>query len=179
MQRLAWEGLIRLERNKAATVTVMDEKLIQDLAFVRWQHDQLAVPLAIYNASPKDLDELRLLARRCIEANRAGDLNGRHALDAAFHRKLFSLSGNQLLCDLQTKLNMLVRLWQAIHITEPSMLAEGLEQHLALVDAFEARDVPTALAVIQAHSTMSFGADFHGKLLTPPELAGAWRPDGG
>ena len=59
---------------------------------------------------------------------------------------------------------------EALHITQPAMLAEGLRQHLELVERFEAHDVPGALQVIQAHSTSSFGSDFHGRLLTPQDL---------
>ena len=170
IRRLAWEGLIHLEPNRASTVVVMDEKMIQDLAFVRWQHDQLAIPLAVYRASQADLDGLRALAEDCIAANDAGDLEQRHSLDAEFHRRIYALSGNTLLCDLQERLSSQVRLWQAQHIREPSMLAEGLRQHLELIDRFEAGDVPGALQVIQAHSTSSFGADFKGRLLTPQDI---------
>ncbi len=170
IRRLAWEGLIHIEPNRASSVVEMDEKKIQELAFVRWQHDQLAIPLAVYHASREDLDRLRALALACIAANDAGDLQRRHEIDAQFHREVYALSGNALLCDLQERLGLLVRLWQALHITQPAMLAEGLRQHLELVERFEAHDVPGALQVIQAHSTSSFGSDFHGRLLTPQDL---------
>ncbi|MGE4276465.1 MAG: GntR family transcriptional regulator [Lawsonibacter sp.] len=170
VRHLSWDGLIKLEPNRAATVAVMDAQMIQNLAFVRWQHDQLAIPLAVYNGSPRDFDALRAVALRCLEANAAGDLSARHTLDAQFHQQVYQLTGNQLLYDLHCRLGMLVRLWQALHITSPAMLAEGLQQHLELVDRFEARDIPGALQVIQAHSTHSFGSDFQGKLLTPQDL---------
>lgn len=170
VRRLSWDGLIKLEPNRSATVVVLDPQTIQDLAFVRWQHDQLAIPLAVYHGSLRDFAALRVTAQRCLDANRAGDLTARHTLDAEFHRSIYHLSGNRLLYDLHCRLSMLVRLWQALHITSPSMLAEGLEQHLELVDCFERRDIPHALQVIQSHSTRSFGSDFQGRLLTPQDL---------
>lgn len=170
VRHLSWDGLIKLEPNRAATVIIMDEQMIQDLAFVRWQHDQLAIPLAVYHGSPRDFAELRDIANRCLEANEAGDLTLRHDLDTEFHQKIYQLSGNQLLLDLHCRLGMLVRLWQALHITSPSMLAEGLRQHLDLVDCFERRDAVGALQIIQSHSTRSFGSDFRGRLLTPQDL---------
>ena len=48
---LSWEGLITIRPNHSATVVVLDDKKVQDLLLVRWQHDALAVPLAIYNGS--------------------------------------------------------------------------------------------------------------------------------
>lgn len=168
--RLSWEGMIKLDPNRAATVIVMDKQMIQDLAFVRWQHDQLAVPLAIYNGSPRDFDAMRAIAQDCLAANQRGDLNLRHALDAQFHQKIYALSGNHLLLQMHCQTSMQVRLWQALHITAPSMLCDGLKQHLELVDCFSAHDVEGALALIQSHSTRSFGSDFAGKLLTPGDL---------
>ena len=170
VRRLAWEGLVKQEPNRGATVVVMDGRLIQDLAFVRWQHDQLAIPLAVYNGSPRDFGALREIAQQCLQANREGDLKQRHILDAEFHQGVYQLSGNQVLYDLNSRLGLLVRLWQALHITAPAMLEEGLQQHLELVDCFQRRDVRGALKVIQDHSTRSFGADFQGKLLTPQDL---------
>ena len=170
VQRLSWDGLIKLEPNRSATVIVMDSEMIQELALVRWQHDQLAIPLAIYNSSQKNINELRKLANACIEANDRGDLIGRHAYDADFHDMIYRLSGNQLLCSLQARLNMLIRLWQAMYISSPDMLADGLRHHLDLTDAFEARDVPGALRIIHKHSTVSFGTDYKGVLLTPQDI---------
>ena len=66
VQRLSWDGLVKLEPNRPPTVIIMDNRMIQDLAFVRWQHDQLAIPLAIYNASARDISELREVAAQCL-----------------------------------------------------------------------------------------------------------------
>ncbi len=170
VQRLAWNGLIKLEPNKSATVIVMDGEMIQDLALVRWQLDQLAIPLAIYNSSLKDMDELKTVAMQCIEANEAGDLSGRHAFDALFHQKIYELSKNHLLYDLNARLAMPIRLWQALHITSPDMLRDGLNQHLELVDSFRCGDVKQAIRIIHDHSTMSFASDFKGKLMTPQDI---------
>jgi len=168
--RLSCDGLVILEPNHPATVIKMDAKMIQDLAFVRWQHDQLAIPLAVYNCSMNDIVKLRDIANRCIAANKQGDLNMRNTLDAEFHKTVYELSNNRLLCELQYRTSLVVRLWQAIHITSPDILAGGLEQHLSLTDCFEKRDVNAALQIIHEHSTESFGKDFNGKLLTPHDL---------
>lgn len=170
VRHLSWDGLIQLQPNRAARVVVMDTSMIQDLAFVRWQHDQLAIPLAVCNGSPRDFACLRDTAQQCLAANSRGDLEQRHTLDAEFHQHIYRLSGNRLLYDLHCRLSMLVRLWQALHITSPSMLEDGLHQHLELVDCFQRRDVHGALQIIQEHSTRSFGSDFQGKLLTPQDL---------
>ena len=170
IRQLAWEGLVQLHPNQGAEVINIDDKLIQDLAFVRWQHDQLAIPLAIFNASYKDISDLRNIANSCITANASGDLALRHDLDALFHQHIFALSGNQILCDLHYRTSLIVRLWQAIHISSPETLASGLKQHLTLVDYIEHRNIHDALQISQEHITMSFGSDFSGDLLSPQDL---------
>lgn len=167
---LSWDGLVKLEANRPACVIEMDEKLIQDLAFVRWQHDQLAIPLAFYNISMIHLKELRELAMACIQANEEGNLSERHRLDADFHQYIYRLTGNKILCDLNYRTGLIVRLWQALHIGSQDVLKAGLEQHLTLLDCLERRDIRQALSVIHDHTTMSFGQDFKGTLLTPYDL---------
>ena len=170
VQHLSWDGLVKLEPNRPPTVIIMDSRMIQDLAFVRLQHDQLAIPLAVYHASARDIAELRDIAAQCLQANTDNDLKLRHLLDAQFHQKIYLLSGNELLCSLHRRLSMLVQLWQSLHITSNTMLVDGLMQHFQLLDAFEQRDTALALKIIQKHSSSSFGSDFHGKLLTPNDL---------
>ena len=90
---LSWEGLITIRPNHSATVVVLDDKKVQDLLLVRWQHDALAVPLAIYNGSRREFEELRKTAKECIEANNRGNLWCRHELDSKFHRDIVKTCG--------------------------------------------------------------------------------------
>lgn len=169
-RRLSWEGLVEIHPNYGAKVIIIDDKTIQDLAFVRWQHDQLAIPLAIFNASYKDITDLRNIANSCITANVSGNIELRHDSDALFHQRIIQLSGNHILCDLHYRTSLIVRLWQAIHITTPETLASGLQQHLELVDYIEQRNITAALQVIHDHTMLSFGSDFTGDLLSPQDL---------
>lgn len=154
---LSWEGLITIIPNHSPTVTVVDAKMIQDLLLVRWQHDHLSIPLAIYNGSQRDFDELRKIALQCIEANERGDLWQRHELDSAFHIKLIDIGKNQLLINLHSRLSLLIRLWQALHITDPSMLSDKLYQHIELVECMEQRNTAKALEIIHDHSSTAYG----------------------
>lgn len=167
---LAWEGLINVNPNHSATVVVVDTKMIQDLLLVRWHHDRVAIPLAVYNGSNRDFSELRTIASQCIEANDAGDLWLRHELDSRFHCKIIEIGKNQILYDLNARLSLVVRLWQALHITQSHMLRDQLQQHLELVDCLEARDTKKALEIIHNHSITSYELSLDTPLLTPQEL---------
>jgi DNA-binding GntR family transcriptional regulator len=159
IRRLALEGLIDSEPNKSSTVRVLDESTIKDLACVRWQHEKLNVPLVIYNASNKDFDELEEIAHQCIEYNNSGDLNMRNKTDGRFHLKLYEIGGNQVLVELQKKMELLVQLWQAASISTTNVKSEYLNQHLELVDIFRRRDCKAALDLLYKHYCVSYGID--------------------
>lgn len=160
VRRLAWEGLITMETNKTPTVRVLGEGDIRDLAVVRWQHEKLNIPLAVYNGSNKDFDELREFADKCITYNKKGDITRRHKYDSKFHLKLFEIGGNQILLEIQQRLELLIQLWQVSHITQPEMHLDGLEQHHKIVDYLEKRDTDTVLDMMYQHCAQSYGVDF-------------------
>lgn len=157
IRRLAWEGLITIEPNKSATVRVLDEDTIHDLAVVRWQNEKLNIPLAVYNGSNKDFDELREYAEKCIACNRAGDMSGRHKYDSRFHLKLFEIGGNRILYEIQQRLELIIQLWQVHRITEPEIYMDGLEQHYKIVDYLEKRDTDVVLDLMYQHCAQSYG----------------------
>ena len=160
VRRLAWEGLITIEPNKSATVRVLTEDVIHDLAVVRWQHEKLNIPLTVYNGSNKDFDVLREYADKCLHYNKKGDMDHRHKYDSKFHIKLFEIGGNAILLDLQRRMELLIQLWQAYHITKPEMHLDGLEQHHKIVDALEKRDTDTVLELMYQHCARSYGVEF-------------------
>ncbi len=160
VRRLAWEGLVTTEPNKASTVRILDEAVIHDLAVVRWQNEKLNIPLAVYNGSNKDFDELREFAEQCLAYNKAGDMNMRHRYDSKFHLKLFEIGGNQILLEIQQRLELIIQLWQVHHITEPEMHLDGLEQHYEIINYLEKRDTDMVLELMYQHCAQSYGVAF-------------------
>ena len=157
IRRLAWEGLIETNTNKSATVTVLDNSIIKDLASVRWQHEKLNIPLIIYNGSNKDFDDLELLAKKCLQYNNKGDMNNRHKYDAKFHLKMYEIGGNKILYKLHSHLELTIQLWQVSHILEPNQLKEGLEQHFEIIDALRRHDENAALHLVYTSCIESYG----------------------
>ena len=160
IQQLAWEGLVKLEPNRSATVMIVDQSMMEELALIRLKQDELIIPLAIYNGSPRDFDELRKIANSCIDVNNKGDLKLRHKLDSDFHLKLVEIGRNKMMYRIQVQLNSIIQLWQNIYITDCSMMADGLEEHLRIVDAMEKRDQKTAIELTKKHIISSYDINF-------------------
>lgn len=160
VRRLALEGLIKIDPNKSATVIVLDDSFIRELALVRCKHLELTIPLVIFNGSNRDFMYLNSIAENCLDANRKGQLNERHYWDMEFHDTMIQMSKNRVLYNLAPQLSLLVRLWQAVNITSPSMQEQGLHQHLEIVKYLEQRKVKPALELARKHTLDSYRTQF-------------------
>ncbi|MBQ6321545.1 MAG: GntR family transcriptional regulator [Lachnospiraceae bacterium] len=160
IRRLSWDGLITIEPNKSPIVRVMDQDLIEDLAIVRWQHEQLNIPLVVYNGSNRDFDELESLADKCLNYNRQGDLNKRNKYDAKYHEFMYTIGGNRILASLNRQISLMVQLWQVYHIPDPETLSESLALHFDIVQALRARDTDKVIDLMHQHLSSSYNIDF-------------------
>ena len=92
--------------------------------------------------------------RRHLQAEQAAvsntDVSGRTRLLADFHVVLAQMLGNavlaQLLTDLLTRSSLIALMYQSSHSAEAS-----LAEHVAIVDAFERRDVKAAVRLTVEH----------------------------
>lgn len=159
IRRLAWEGLVKLDINRGANVIVLDEAMMQDLALVRIKNDELVIPLAIYNGSPRDFEQLREIAAACMEANDQGNMYQRHALDTQFHLKIVEIAKNEVMYRIQEELNLRIQFWQNARIVSQDMLRAGLEEHFAIVDCLEGRDQVGAVRLMRHHNMASYHLD--------------------
>ena len=92
--------------------------------------------------------------RAHLQAERAAvqrtDISGRTRLLADFHVLLAQMLGNQALAeileDLVSRCSLIALMYQSAHSAEHS-----LEEHVAIVDALEARDARAAVKLMQEH----------------------------
>ena len=159
IRRLAWEGLLNLDTNRGATVIVLTEEMMRDLALVRIKNDELVIPLAIYNGSPRNFKELREIANLCMEANNQGNMPLRHALDARFHLKIVEIAGNEVMYHVQKMLNLKIQFWQNARIVSKDILLDGLQEHFSVVDFLENGDIVNATRVLRNHNMVSYHLD--------------------
>ena len=159
VRQLAWHGIITMEPNKSATVTVLDDKFILDISTVRWAHERVNIPLVIYNGSNRDFAELREYADKCVECNEAGDINGRYKYDAKFHMLLYLIGGNEVLIRMHRSLELMIGLWMSSTIMDPKTQKEEIQRHRNIVDYLEARDVEGLTSALYTHYCNSYGIE--------------------
>jgi DNA-binding GntR family transcriptional regulator len=148
LMRLENEGLIG-RAGRGWQVTPIDLAEVREVMEYREAVETAAVRLAVERAGDEELAALRLLA----EARRHSDDEETGLRDGSdFHVALARLSRNQFLADgMAGALTRLSRTrW--LEVRTPESRAQARDEHLAMVDAVQARDAGLAVELAVAHS---------------------------
>ncbi len=153
LARLTSEGLVRREGRRGFKLTTLSPKEMSDLYDVRLMCELYAVENGIGNASPALLAEMEAMVQQGFRALRSGNLLAASLKDREFHRLLVSLGHNQKLTDLFEQLNIHI---QTLRVRPgQEKLKDQREhyygEHLAIVEAIRAGDLPAAREAIRHH----------------------------
>ncbi len=145
MQQLAREGAVEVVHNRGFRVA---ERTARDRAELAEVRALLEVPvlLRLARGVPRGRwESLRPLAQATVAAAADGDRAAYAQADRAFHGAALGLAGNDQLVAVAGQLH---RRAQWAHTAE--LMADALE-HVALLNALVAGDVPAAESVVRAH----------------------------
>ena len=150
LNQLSRDRLVVLEPARGAFVATPSVEEARQVFEVRQILEAALTRRLCAVISDKQVAELRAH----LEAERAAvagaDVSGRTHLLADFHVVLAQMLGNnvlaQLLTDLLTRSSLIALMYQSSHSAEAS-----LAEHVAIVDAFERRDVKAAVRLTIEH----------------------------
>ncbi len=150
--RLAQEGLIVVIPQFGTFVSSIDVDAVRQVQFLR-ENLEVAVGVRLCGMDRVDLSA----ARQLIPQQRLiADSEGYTAfipLDDRFHEILFEAAGvDQIWTVIQAKKAHLDRI-RMLHAPQPGKLGEVIAQHMAMLDAIEARDAARAEEVIRRHTS--------------------------
>ena len=132
-------------------VRALDEGDLVHLSEVR---SVLEAECAALAAQRRDEDEVKAL-RAVIKKSRAafgrGDRARQVELNTEFHMLVASCSRNEVFVEILSLLDKRVR--RVLWIAQADVLEASIDEHEALVDAMERRDVRTARKVAHAHAS--------------------------
>lgn len=140
LRRLEGEGLLRLERNKGATVIQFSEDEIKEIGTLRLSQDILSMQLAAYYGCASDFERLTALAEACEEAAGGGDVYGRIQKDIEFHLEISRISGNTHLLNQQFALYQQIFLIQISKYTDVEHSLMQINHHKPIIAAIRAGD---------------------------------------
>ncbi|MFE3824498.1 GntR family transcriptional regulator [Streptomyces sp. NPDC059092] len=154
MQQLALEGAVETVPNRGFRVTLRTPGEIAELAEVR---ALLEVPVMLRLARTVPAErwaEIRPLAEATHASAALGDRAAYAECDRAFHRAVLSLAGNQHLVAIADDVHRRSQ-WPpagAPAVRRADLIAHAAE-HLALLEALSAGDLPLVQSLVRAHFT--------------------------
>ncbi|MEV7865757.1 GntR family transcriptional regulator [Streptomyces sp. NPDC088124] len=152
MQQLALEGAVETVPNRGFRVVRRTSRETAELAEVVALLE-VPVMLRLVRTVPAERwAEIRPLADAASASAALGDRAGYAECDRAFHRAVLSLSGNQQLVAIADDVHRRAQ-WPpagAPAVRRADLIAHAAE-HLALLDALAAGDLPLAQSLLRAH----------------------------
>ena len=150
LNQLSRDKLITLEPARGARVAEPSVEEARQVFEVRNMLEAAIVRRAATALSREQIAELRAHLRDEQAAVRRTDVSGRTRLLADFHVVLARMLGNEVLAgmlgDLVSRSSLIALMYQSAHSAEHSY-----EEHVAIVDALEARDAKAAVKLMQEH----------------------------
>lgn len=130
---------------------ILDKKNLQDVFVVRLLIEAKTAELAALNATPEDLEEIRLLVDKMnlyAGQNKIGLYN---EADAEFHYAIARHSKNQILFTIQTLIFDVMKGAIGVSTSPPNALAISIKYHQLIYDAIVSKDGTAAARYMTEH----------------------------
>lgn len=135
VRKLEQYGLVEVIPNKGAVLRKLGFKEILDLYDVRAGLAYAAGSLLPTRATSADIAELKRLLDEMENAAIHEDSERFSAVNAMFHRRLFTIAGNEPLMHLAEQQEILLKAFLQNEVRNPRMLRQSNAQHQAIVEA--------------------------------------------
>lgn len=150
LQWLNNEGWVDLRPGYGAFVHAPTHEEADQLLAVRTLLETESARLAAVHATAEDVARLRELCKEGLAALADEDIDGMVAANAALHRCVTELSGNQVLLDFATQVDRRVQ-WYYTPVARQRG-KKSWQEHAKLIDAIEKRDADTAARIMREHT---------------------------
>ncbi|MFH8366747.1 GntR family transcriptional regulator [Streptomyces sp. NPDC018031] len=152
MQQLAGEGAVEVVPNRGFRVARRSARELAELAEVRALLEVPVMLMLAETVAPERWAALRPFAEATALAAASGDRAAYLESDRAFHQAVLSLAGNEQLVIVADDLHRRAQwpLAQGQVVRTAGLVADAAE-HVALLDALAARDLPVVESLVREH----------------------------
>jgi DNA-binding GntR family transcriptional regulator len=138
---LKHEGFVRRVKNKGTFITAFDADEVRQLYTLRVELETLALQWARPLVTKSDIDQLKSLVDRLVEAGQRENRREFLECDLEFHRYCWKLSDNPFLAETLERLMAPLFAFVVLASGHPMTAAMGRE-HYALVEALRSMEEP-------------------------------------
>src|ERR1700692_3237605 len=149
---LKHEGFVRRVKNKGTFITAFDADEVRQLYTLRVELETLALQWARPLATKSDVDQLKILVDRLVDAGQRENRREFLECDFEFHRYCWKLSGNAFLAETLERLMAPLFAFVVLASGHPTTAAMGRE-HYALVEALRSLEEPEFTAIVRKTHT--------------------------
>lgn len=144
-------GLVDRQRNKGASVRELGALYVEQLYAVRALLETAAIEAIRFPVPPERIEAIVEIQREHEVAVSNNDLRRVFELNNAFHRSLYALSGNPLLCELIDQCATRALGVRFHTYMDPGFLTKVCEDHWAMLEAVGRGDRARLIAKVRAH----------------------------
>ena len=151
IRALATEGLIELQPNRGATVSIVTVEDLTEILPIMAVLEGLGGRLAAFEMSDEKIAEVRHVHDRMLEHYARRELAEYFETNRLIHELISEGSGNQSLVDQINSLSAKVRRARFSTEMTPESWAKAVSEHEAMIYALEARDATALEKIIMNH----------------------------
>jgi DNA-binding GntR family transcriptional regulator len=148
---LAKEGLIEIKPYRGFFVRSFSQKEVGDLYELRKTLECFAVELAVPQMSDAHIAGFERILDEAVAALRRGDIETYGTRDREFHETIAELSGSAPLIETLSRLALQIQICRAIANESKEFAERAAQERDQILQAFRARDIPQAKALMHAH----------------------------
>jgi DNA-binding GntR family transcriptional regulator len=152
LARLDQEGLVRIEPRRGIYIRRKSKQEILDMITVWAALESMAARLITVEAHDDEIATMRHMLSVYDTDKVTAHINEYSEINISFHQAIISLSKCPLIDEITDRLFMHVRAIRARTIFEEDRAKRSIEDHLAIVEALEARDTELAERLVREHT---------------------------
>lgn len=149
--RLKEEGLVEIFPQAGTFVARIPAGAIPEAVFIRQALECATVEVLARTATAEDITRLDVTIARQHDAHEAGDQEGFHLADEAFHEVLADSAGYPGVWKLAQAAKSQIDRCRRMTLPVPGRMEMVIREHLAIVDAIRRHDAPAAEAAMRQH----------------------------
>lgn len=148
---LASEGLVVLEPNRGARVSLITQEDLAEVFPVMGALEALAGELACQNITPAELNDIRTHHEAMLAHYRDRDLASYYAANQRIHEGILAAAKNQTLTAHYRSLAARVQRARYVANTTPARWTQAVEEHELIMSHLAARNGEKLAAILRLH----------------------------
>jgi DNA-binding GntR family transcriptional regulator len=154
---LAAEGLVQLAPNRGAMVAAYSPEELEECLPIVATIESLAGELACANITDDEVAAIKAVHVGMLAAHEAGNLDASLAMNREIHRSIVAAARNPLLAAMYDTLIFRVGRSRIAPYLSKETIAQSQADHIAIIEALEARQAQRLAALLQRHMEHLYG----------------------